>query len=244
TEPAWVSAAPVLDALLSIGDANAEPARGAQQLTKQYAAMNAMRLWDLMQRTVAEFHEPVRLVNVSGRRGRWRWPADCIGVQLATQIQVEIRSDHAVLAVTLHVQALPALAPQLDVVGQTSLGGRRLWITDPPAVPLGYAEARALLTTLAFGRRRAPGHLDGPAKLGPGNVMWLDFARFAGTFSAPERLKRFWRNKVLRLAIGMSLSPLARLPVHCFRLFESRGQADTPCASQASPQTPQPQEDQ
>ncbi|MBW8833486.1 MAG: hypothetical protein JF606_29765 [Burkholderiales bacterium] len=36
------------------------------------------------------------------------------------------------------------------MVGQTSLGGRRLWITDLPAVPLGYAEARALLTTLAF----------------------------------------------------------------------------------------------
>src|SRR5438132_11349692 len=100
-EPAWGSAAPVLDALLSIGDANDESAHGAQQLTKQYAAMNATRLWELIQRTVAKFHEPVRLVNVSGPRGRWGWPADGIGVQMPTQIQIEIRSDHALFAVTL-----------------------------------------------------------------------------------------------------------------------------------------------
>ena len=54
--------------------------------------------------------------------------------------------------------------------------------------------------------------------------MWLDFTRFADTFSTQETLKRVWRHG------------------HCFPLFDSSEQVETPFESQASPQTPPPQE--
>jgi len=103
-----------------------------------------------VQETIAAFHEPVRTVSIEAPKGRWRWPADGGGERAGTQFQVEIHAPRSSMALTLHVQALPPLVPQLDACSNMSAGGRRIWITDPPAVPMGYAAARAFLTALVF----------------------------------------------------------------------------------------------
>lgn len=146
----WFAASPVLDSLLSLREPCSEEMDPAQRLTRRYAVMNAMRLWTVVQKTLAEFKEPVRTVTIDAPKGRWRWPADGVGERMDMHFHVEILAPRSTLAMVLHVQATPALVPHLDVHSETTAGGRRIWITEPAAVPLGYAEARALLTTLLF----------------------------------------------------------------------------------------------
>jgi len=143
-------AASVLHTLLSLCDRPDVALNSAERLTQQYAAMNAVRLWTLVTETMGHFNEPVRTVSVDGPKGRWRWPTDGFGVQTGTQFHVEIKAAHSILALCIHIQALPSLVPDLNVKSATSRSGRRVWVTEPAAVPMGYAQARAFLTALSF----------------------------------------------------------------------------------------------